>query len=109
MIKLKVKKGDEVIVITGKYKGKKGKILKVFPKKNKIVVSGINLVKKHTKPTQVSEGGIITKELPIDISNVAHVDPKTGNPTKVAFKFLEDGSKVRIAKKSGEIIGKEGK
>ncbi|ARD86440.1 50S ribosomal protein L24 [Rickettsia bellii] len=109
MIKLKVKKGDEVIVITGKYKGKKGKILKVFPEQNKIVVSGINLVKKHTKPTQVSEGGIITKELPIDISNVAHVDPKTGNPTKVAFKFLEDGSKVRIAKKSGEIIGKEGK
>ena len=109
MIKLKVKKGDEVIIITGKYKGKKGKILKVFPEKNKIVVSGINLVKKHTKPTQVSEGGIITKELPIDISNVAHVDPKTGNPTKVAFKFLEDGSKVRIAKKSGEIIGKEGK
>lgn len=109
MIKLKVKKGDEVIVITGKYKGKKGKILKVFPEKNKVVVSGINLVKKHTKPTQVSEGGIITKELPIDISNVAHVDPKTGNPTKVAFKFLEDGSKVRIAKKSGEIIGKEGK
>ncbi|WP_419235208.1 50S ribosomal protein L24 [Rickettsia endosymbiont of Nabis limbatus] len=109
MIKLKVKKGDEVIVITGKYKGKKGEILKVFPEKNKIVVSGINLVKKHTKPTQVSEGGIITKELPIDISNVAHVDPKTGNPTKVAFKFLEDGSKVRIAKKSGEIIGKEGK
>ncbi|ABE05132.1 50S ribosomal protein L24 [Rickettsia bellii] len=109
MIKLKVKKGDEVIVITGKYKGKKGKILKVFPEQNKIVVSGINLVKKHTKPTKVSEGGIITKELPIDISNVAHVDPKTGNPTKVAFKFLEDGSKVRIAKKSGEIIGKEGK
>lgn len=109
MIKLKVKKGDEVIVITGKYKGKKGKIVKVFPEQNKIVVSGINLVKKHTKPTQVSEGGIITKELPIDISNVAHVDPKTGNPTKVAFKFLEDGSKVRIAKKSGEIIGKEGK
>ncbi|MGI4752143.1 MAG: 50S ribosomal protein L24 [Janthinobacterium lividum] len=109
MIKLKVKKGDEVIVITGKYKGKKGKILKVFPEQNKIVVLGINLVKKHTKPTQVSEGGIITKELPIDISNVAHVDPKTGNPTKVVFKFLEDGSKVRIAKKSGEIIGKEGK
>lgn len=109
MIKLKVKKGDEVIVITGKYKGKKGKILKVFPEKNKIVISGINLVKKHTKPTQVSEGGIITKELPVNISNVAHVDPKTGNPTKIAFKFLEDGSKVRIAKKSGEIIGKEGK
>jgi len=109
MIKLKVKKGDEVIVITGKYKGKKGKILKVFPEKNKVIISGVNLVKKHTKPTQASEGGIITKELPIHISNIAHVDPKTGNPTKIAFKFLEDGSKVRIAKKSGEIIGKEGK
>ncbi|HJD56421.1 MAG TPA: 50S ribosomal protein L24 [Rickettsia endosymbiont of Pyrocoelia pectoralis] len=109
MIKLKVKKGDEVIVITGKYKGKKGRILKVFPSENKITVSGVNLVKKHTKPNQMREGGIITKELPIHISNVAHIDPKTGNPTRVSFKILEDGSKVRIAKKSGEIIGKEGK
>ncbi|UZW38370.1 50S ribosomal protein L24 [Rickettsia conorii] len=109
MIKLKVKKGDEVVVITGKYKGKKGKILKVFPEDSKVIVSGVNLVKKHTKANQMSEGGIITKELPIHISNIAHIDPKTGNPTKVAFKFLEDGSKVRVAKKSGEIIGKEGK
>jgi large subunit ribosomal protein L24 len=109
MIKLKVKKGDEVIVITGKYKGKKGRILKVFPTDNKIIVSGINLVKKHTKPSQTSEGGIITKELPIHISNVAHIDPKTGKSTKVGFKILDDGSKVRVAKKSGEIIGKEGK
>ncbi|BBJ32006.1 MULTISPECIES: 50S ribosomal protein L24 [spotted fever group] len=109
MIKLKVKKGDEVVVITGKHKGTKGKILKVFPEDSKVIVSGVNLVKKHTKPNQMSEGGIITKELPIHISNIAHIDPKTGNPTKVAFKFLEDGSKVRIAKKSGEIIGKEGK
>ena len=109
MIKLKVKKGDEVVVITGKHKGKKGKILKVFPEDSKVIVSGLNLVKKHTKPNQMSEGGIITKELPIHISNIAHIDPKTGNPTKVAFKFLEDGSKVRVAKKSGEIIGKEGK
>jgi len=109
MIKLKVKKGDEVIVVTGKYKGKKGKILKIFPDENKAIVSGVNLVKKHTKPTQTSEGGIITKELPIHISNIAHIDPKTGKSTKVAFKFLEDGSKVRIARKSGEIIGKEGK
>ncbi|KJW02102.1 ribosomal protein L24 [Rickettsia endosymbiont of Ixodes pacificus] len=109
MIKLKVKKGDEVVVITGKHKGKKGKVLKVFPENSKVIVSGVNLVKKHTKPNQMSEGGIITKELPIHISNIAHIDPKTGNPTKVAFKFLEDGSKVRVAKKSGEIIGKEGK
>ncbi|EER22608.1 MULTISPECIES: 50S ribosomal protein L24 [spotted fever group] len=109
MIKLKVKKGDEVVVITGKHKGKKGKILKVFPEDSKVIVSGVNLVKKHTKPNQMSEGRIITKELPIHISNIAHIDPKTGNPTKVAFKFLEDGSKVRVAKKSGEIIGKESK
>ncbi|KJV80600.1 ribosomal protein L24 [Rickettsia hoogstraalii str. RCCE3] len=109
MIKLKVKKGDEVVVITGKHKGKKGKILKVFPEDSKVIVSGVNLVKKHTKPNQMSEGGIITKELPIHISNIAHIDPKTGNPTKVAFKFLEDGSKVRVAKKSGEIIDKESK
>ncbi|MCC8418886.1 MAG: 50S ribosomal protein L24 [Rickettsia endosymbiont of Glossina mortisans submortisans] len=109
MIKLKVKKGDEVVVITGKHKGKKGKILKVFPEDSKVIVSGVNLVKKHTKPNQMSEGGIITKELPIHISNIAHIDPKTGNPTKVAFKFLENGSKVRVAKESGEIIGKEGK
>ncbi|AFC70927.1 50S ribosomal protein L24 [Rickettsia australis] len=109
MIKLKVKKGDEVVVITGKHKGKKGKILKVFPEDSKVIVSGVNLVKKHTKPNQMSGGGIIIKELPIHISNIAHIDPKTGNPTKVAFKFLEDGSKVRVAKKSGEIIGKEGK
>ncbi|WP_341787588.1 50S ribosomal protein L24 [Rickettsia endosymbiont of Cantharis rufa] len=109
MIKLKVKKGDEVVVITGKHKGKKGKILKVFSEDSKVIVSGVNLVKKHTKPNQMSEGGIITKELPIHISNIAHIDPKTGSPTKVAFKFLEDGSKVRLAKKSGEIIGKEGK
>lgn len=109
MIKLKVKKDDEVVVITGKHKGKKGKILKVFPEDSKVIVSGVNLVKKHTKPNQMSEGGIITKELPIHISNIAHIDPKTGNPTKVAFKFLEDSSKVRVAKKSGEIIGKEGK
>ncbi|MCX4084268.1 50S ribosomal protein L24 [Rickettsia hoogstraalii] len=109
MIKLKVKKGDEVVVITGKHKGKKGKILKVFPEDSKVIVSGVNLVKKHTKPNQMSEGGIITKELPIHISNIAHIDPKTGNPTKVAFKFLEDGSKVRVAKKSGEIIDKEDK
>ncbi|WP_347938973.1 50S ribosomal protein L24 [Rickettsia oklahomensis] len=109
MIKLKVKKGDEVIIIAGKHKGKKGKILRVFPKDSKVIVAGVNLVKKHTKPNQMSEGGIITKELPIHISNIAHIDPKTGRPTKVVFKFLEDGSKVRVAKKSGEIIGKEGK
>jgi len=109
MIKLKVKKGDEVIVITGKNKGKKGKILSVFPKENKAIVSGINLVKKHTKPSQNSEGGIIQKELPIHISNISLIDPKSGGSTRVGFKILEDGSKVRVARKSGEIITAEGK
>ncbi|WP_342271304.1 50S ribosomal protein L24 [Candidatus Tisiphia endosymbiont of Parasteatoda lunata] len=110
MIKLKIKKGDEVIVITGKNKGKKGKVLKVLPEQNRAIVSGINIVRKHVKASKTSEGGIVSKELSIHISNIAHIDPKTGNHTKVAFKFLEDGSKVRVAKKSGEIISnKEGK
>ncbi len=109
MIKLKVRKGDEVIVITGKNKGKKGKIIKIFPDENKALVSGVNIVRKHTKASQVSDGGIIAKELPIHISNIAHIDPKSGAHTKVGFKILEDGSKVRVAKKSGEIIGKDGK
>lgn len=109
MIKLKMKKGDNVVVIAGKYKGKKGKILKVIPKENKVVIEGINLVKRHTKASKVSEGGIISKELPIHISNVSHIDPKTLSPTKIAFKILENGSKVRVAKKSGEVIFEEGK
>jgi large subunit ribosomal protein L24 len=109
MIKLKVKKGDEVIVITGKNKGKKGKILSVLPKENKAVVSGVNLVKKHMKPSQSSEGGIIQKELPIHVSNISLIDPKSGGSTRIGFKTLEDGSKVRVAKKSGEIITGEGK
>ncbi len=105
MVKLKVKTGDEVIVVTGKNKGQKGKILKVFPSENKAVVSGVNVVKKHTKASKDSEGGIIQKELPINISNIAHLDPKTGEATKVGYKILENGLKVRFAKKSGEIIG----
>ena len=111
MMKLKVRKGDEVIVVTGKDKGKRGRVMEVLPKLSKIVVSGINLVKKHMKPTQYQDGGIIQKELPLHISNVAHIDPKSGEHTKVAMKTLADGTKVRVAKKSGEVIGqsKEGK
>lgn len=108
MLKFKIRKGDKVTIITGRDKGKQGRVLSVLRSKNKVVVSGINIVKKHTKPTQFSEGGIISKELPIDISNVAHIDPKSGFATKVSFKFLEDGSKVRVAKKSGEVICEEG-
>lgn len=109
MTKLKVRKGDAVVVITGKNKGKKGTILKILPKENKAIVSGVNIVRRHTKATQASEGGIIAKELPIHISNIAHIDPKTGAGTKIGFSILEDGTKVRIAKKSGEVIDKEGK
>lgn len=109
MSKLKIKKGDKVKVITGKSKGKVGDVLKVFPSEKKLIVSGVNLAKKHTKPTQTSEGGIVQKELPIHISNVSHIDPKTNEITKIGYKVLESGEKVRFAKKSGEIISKEGK
>lgn len=108
MTKLKIKKGDKVKVITGKSKGKIGDVLKVFPTDNKIIVSGVNLAKKHTKPSQTSEGGIIQKELPIHVSNVSHIDPKTNEITKIGYR-IEDGKKVRFAKKSNETISKEGK
>jgi large subunit ribosomal protein L24 len=104
MKKLKIKSGDEVLVITGKYKGQKGKVLKIYPDENKALVSGVNVVSKHTKPSSVSGGGIVQKELPVHISNLSHIDPKSGKPTKVGFIFLSDGRKVRVAKKSGEII-----
>jgi large subunit ribosomal protein L24 len=109
MVKLKIKKGDKVKVIAGKSKGKVGDVVKVLPAENRVIVSGVNLAKRHTKPSQTSEGGIIQKELPIHVSNVSHIDPKTGEITKVGYKTLGDGKKVRFAKKSGEIITKEGK
>lgn len=105
MKKLKIKKGDKVIVVCGKDKGKSGEVTKVFPTLDRVIVANVNLAKKHTKPSKTSEGGIISKELAIHISNVAHFDPKQGVATKVGFKILEDGSKVRWAKKSGEILG----
>ena len=109
MKKFKIKTGDNVVVITGKDKGKKGKVTKIITKDNKAVVAGVNLVYKHTKPSQTSEGGILQKELPIHISNIAHIDPQNGKPTKISYKKLSDGSKVRVAKKSGEIIQEIGK
>ena len=108
MTKLKIKKGDKVKVRTGKSKGKVGDVLKVFPADNKLIVSGVNLAKKHTKPSQTSEGGIIQTELPIHVSNVSHIDPKTNEITKIGYR-IEDGKKVRFAKKSNETISKEGK
>ena len=106
MLKLKLKKGDKVIVIAGKDKGKTGEITKVLVKESKVLVSGINMVKRHTKPTQENAGGIISKEMPIHISNVAFIDPKTSKATRLGFKVDKDGRKVRVAKKSGEVVDK---
>lgn len=103
---MKIKKGDQVIILTGRDKGKTGDVIKAMPKENAVVVSGINMVKRHTKPSQESAGGIISKEKPINVSNVALIDPKSGKATRIGFKVLTDGSKVRVAKKSGEVIGK---
>ena len=105
-MKLKLKKGDKVIVTTGKDKGKTGEITTVFPKENKVIVGGVNMVKRHIKPSQESAGGIVSKEMPIHVSNVALVDPKTGKATRVGYKVEKDGHKVRVAKKSGEVVDK---
>ena len=102
--KLKLKKGDEVIVITGRDKGKKGSVLLVLPKKDRVIVQGVNMVKRHTRPTAAQSGGIVDKELPIHVSNIALIDPDGGKPTRVGFRILEDGRKVRVAKRSGEMI-----
>ncbi len=100
----KIRKGDRVIVLAGKDKGKRGEVLRVLPKENRAIVQGANVVKKHQKATRTSAGGIVEQEASINISNLAHVDPKTNDATRVGFKFLDDGRKVRFAKKSGEII-----
>ncbi len=102
--KLKLKKGDKVIVTAGRDKGKRGEILKMLRTQNKALVGGVNVVKRHTKASQAGPGGINTKELPIAISNIAIEDPKDGKPTRVGFKELKDGRKVRFAKRSGEVI-----
>jgi len=100
--KLKIKKGDTVVVTAGKDKGKKGEVLKTMPDKSRIIVQGVNVVKKHQKQTQFAAGGIIEKELSIHISNVSVADPKTDKPTRVGYKTLADGKKVRVAKASGQ-------
>lgn len=103
-VKFKIRKGDTVIVRTGRDKGKTGEVLTVVKDDAKVFVKGVNVVKRHTKQTQTTEGGIIQKELPIHISNVALIDPKSATATKTGFKFQKDGTKVRYAKKSGEIL-----
>jgi large subunit ribosomal protein L24 len=100
----KIKKGDKVVVITGRDKGKSGEVLRVSPTEGRAVVRGINLVKRHTKATMQSEGGIISKEAAIQLSNLQIADPKDGKPSRVGFKILDDGRKVRFAKRSGDLI-----
>jgi large subunit ribosomal protein L24 len=99
----KIKKGDKVIVLTGRDKGKTGEVTQVLPKEERVVVSGVNVVKRHQRPSQTTPGGIVEKNASIHVSNVALVDPKSGEATRVGFK-VEDGKKVRVAKKSGEVI-----
>nr|BAM71015.1 30S ribosomal protein L24 [Mesorhizobium thiogangeticum] len=100
----KIRKGDKVVVLTGKDKGRTGEVLRVLPKDDKAVVRGVNQVRRHQRQTQSQEGGIITKEAPIHLSNIALVDPKDGKPTRIGFKVQADGTKVRVAKRSGEVI-----
>jgi large subunit ribosomal protein L24 len=102
--KMKIKKGDQVIVLTGKDKGTKGEVLKVFPDEARVLVKGVNVVTRNAKATQFSAGGPEKKELSIHVSNVAIADPKSGKASRVGYKVLKDGKKVRIARKSGETI-----
>jgi large subunit ribosomal protein L24 len=100
----KIKKGDHVIVLTGRDKGKHGEVIEVRPKESRAVVRGVNVVRRHQKQSAQQEGGIISKEAAIQLSNLALEDPKDGKPTRVGFKMLDDGRKVRVAKRSGEVI-----
>ena len=104
MASLKIKKGDHVIVTTGRDEGKHGEVIEVRPKEHRAVVRGVNVARRHQRQTPNQEGGIISKEASIHISNLALEDPKDGKPTRVGFKILEDGKKVRFAKRSGEVI-----
>ena len=100
----KIKKGDKVVVLAGRDKGRTGEVLQVLPAEERALVRNVNVVQRHTKPQGANEGGIIRKEAPIHLSNLAVADPKTGKPTRVGFKTLDDGRKVRFAKRSGDLI-----
>jgi large subunit ribosomal protein L24 len=100
----KIKKGDKVVILTGRDKGKTGEVVQVMPKEERALVRGVNMVKRHQRQTAGQEGGIISKEAPIHLSNLAYADPKDGKATRVGFKVLEDGRKVRFAKRSGDLI-----
>ena len=102
--KFKIKKGDRVTVISGRDRGKQGEVLQVLRQEERLLVQGVNMIKRHTRPSPRHPGGIVEREATIHISNVAHVDPSTNQPTRVGYKFLDDGRKVRFAKRSGEVI-----
>jgi large subunit ribosomal protein L24 len=102
--KLRIRKGDRVVVTTGRDRGREGEVLRVLPKEDRLIVQGVNVVKRHQRPSAGHPGGIVAKEASIHISNVAHIDPDGGRPTRVGYKILDDGRKVRFAKRSGEVI-----
>ena len=104
MAGLHVKKGDRVVIIAGRDKGKKGEVIEARPTEDRVVVQGVNMIKRHQRPSMTNAGGIIEREAPIHVSNVAHLDPKDDKPTRVGVKVLEDGRKVRVARRSGEVI-----
>jgi large subunit ribosomal protein L24 len=104
MMAAKIKKGDKVVVRAGRDKGRSGEVRQVMRTENRAIVAGVNIVRRHTRQTPQTEGGILTKEAPIHLSNLAIADPKTGKPTRVGFKVLDDGRKVRFAKRSGDLI-----
>ena len=104
MAAAKIKKGDRVVVLSGKDKGKTGEVVQVMPREERAVVRGVNLVRRHQRQTAQQEGGIISKEASVHLSNIAVADPKDGKPTRVGFKTLDDGRKVRFAKRSGDLI-----
>ena len=106
MATLKIKKDDNVVVISGRDKGKQGKVLRVFPTEERAVVQGVHIARRHSKPSMGDPGGIVEKELTIHISNLAHIDPQTNKPTRVGYKILDGGRKVRVARRSGEVIDK---
>ena len=103
-LKLKIRKGDTVVVLCGRDKGKTGEVLRVRPKEQRVGVRGVNVIKRHTRPSQTTPGGVLEREAALHISNLAIADPKDGKPTRVGYRVLEDGRKVRFAKRSGEIV-----
>ena len=106
MAKLKIKKGDNVVVISGRDKGRSGEVLRVIPAESRLIVQGVHMARRHTKPRMGDPGGIVEKEATIHVSNLAHIDPQTNKPTRIGYKLLDGGRKVRIARRSGEVIDK---